>query len=310
MRDALPLQGLQVFLAVARQRGFTRAAREMGITPSAVSQAVRLLEERLGVPLLARTTRSVALTEAGRVLVEQAGPGLAQASAALGRVAAGEGELVGSLRLTAPAAAVPLILSPILPRFLARHPRVAVEVSVDDRLLDLVQERFDAGIRFAGAIQQDMVRVTLTEPLRFVIVGAPAYLRRAGTPRTPRDLLRHQCINYRSSTTGTLYVWDLEQGRKRWRVPVQGPVIANEPTLMQSLAEAGCGLAYLLEAPLREALRAGTLESVLERFVPPGEALALYFPERARLSPILRAFVDVARAASPRSAGRARTPGR
>lgn len=301
MRAGVPLQGLQVFLAVARHRSFSRAARELGLTPSAVSQAVRGLEERVGAPLLARTTRSVSLTEAGRGLAEEAGPALTQAAAALARVGADEGQLVGSLRLTVPAAAVPLVLAPVLPAFLERHPRVTVEVTVDDRLLDLVGERYDAGIRLAGAIQRDMVRVKLTRPLRFLVVGSPAYLRRRGTPRTPRDLLQHQCINYRSSTSGALYVWDLEQGRRRWRVPVQGPVISNDPTLMQALALAGCGLAYLLEASMQEALRAGALVPVLERFLPPPEALALYFPSRSRLSPILRAFVEAVRA--PRAEG-------
>lgn len=308
MRGALPLQALQIFLAVARHRGFTRAAGELGITPSAVSQAVRQLEGRLEVPLLVRTTRSVALTDAGRALVEEAGPGLAQAAAALGRAAVGAGELAGSLRLTVPQPAVPLVLAPILPSFLRSHPRVSVEVSVDDRLVDLVQERYDAGIRLAGAIQRDMVHVKLTAPLRFLIVAAPEYLRRRGTPKTPPDLLQHACINYRSPTTGTPYVWDLEQGRRRWRVPVRGPVVANDATLMAALAQAGCGLAYLLEEPLRPALRARALVPVLERFVPPGEPLALYYPERARLSPILRAFVAAVRAGRP--AGRERPPAR
>ncbi len=295
MPAAPPLQTLQVFLAVAQRRSFTQAARDLGVTPSAVSQAVRQLEAQIGVPLLARTTRSVGLTEAGRSLMEGAGPGIAQAVAALGRAAADAGQLVGQLRISAPQLAIPLVIDRILPGFLSRHPRVVVEVTVEDRLIDVVGEGYDAGIRFSDAIQRDMVRVKLTEPLRFVIVGAPSYLERRGTPRRPEDLLEHDCINYRSATTRTLYLWDLEQGRRRWRIPVRGPVITNDLPLMLSLTLAGWGLGYLFEHSIREQLRGGELVQVLERFTPAGTELSLYFPARARLSPILRAFIDDAR---------------
>ncbi len=299
MSTAPPLQSLQVFLAVARRRSFTQAARDLGVTPAAVSQAVRQLEAQIGVPLLARTTRSVGLTGAGRSLVEGAGPAIAQAVAALGRAAADAGELVGQLRISVPQLAIPLVIEPVLTAFLARHPRVVVEVTVEDRLVDVVGDGYDAGVRFSDAIQRDMVRVKLTGPLRFMIVAAPSYLEARGTPRRPEDLLEHDCINYRSATTGTLYLWDLEQGRKRWRVPVRGPVITNDLPLMRSLALAGRGLAYLFERAVREPLQHRELVQVLERFTPPGTELSLYFPARVRLSPILRAFIDEARAALP-----------
>jgi len=301
MPTAPPLQALQVFLAVARRRGFTQAARDLGVTPSAVSQAVRQLEAQMGVPLLARTTRSVGLTGAGCSLVEAAGPGIAQAVAALGRAAAQAGELVGQLRISVPQLAIPLAIEPVLPGFLARHPRVVVEVTVEDRLVDVVGDGYDAGVRFSDAIQRDMVRVKLTGPLRFVIAGAPSYLESRGTPRRPEDLLEHDCINYRSATNGALYLWDLEQGRKRWRVPVRGPVITNDLPLMLSLALAGRGLAYLFEKAVRERVQRRELVQVLERFTPPGTELSLYFPARARLSPILRAWIDAARLALGRS---------
>lgn len=303
MASAPSLQTLQVFLAVAQRRSFTQAARELGVTPSAVSQAVRQLEGQVGVALLARTTRSVALTEAGRAVLEGAGPGIAQALAALERAAAGAGELSGQLRLSVPQLAVPLVLEPVLPRFLARHRRVQVEVAVDDRLVDVVGEGFDAGIRFSDAVQRDMVRVKLTGPLRFLVAGAPAYLARRGTPRRPEDLLEHDCIGLRSATTGALPPWELEQGRRRWRIPVRGQVVANDLALVAGLARAGLGLAYLFEPNVRELLRRGELSPVLERYAPEGTSLSLYFPGRIRLSPLLRAFIDTVHQALPAGRG-------
>jgi DNA-binding transcriptional LysR family regulator len=299
MIGAPPLQALQVFLAVARRRSFTQAARDLGVTPSAVSQAVRQLEAQLGVPLLARTTRSVSLTEAGRALLDGAGPAVAQVVAALGRATADAGQLVGHLRISVPQLAVPLVIDPVLPGFLGRHPRVVVEIAVDDRLIDVVGEGYDAGIRFSDAVQRDMVRVNLSPPLRFVFVGAPAYLARRGTPRRPQDLLDHDCFNYRSATTGAVYQWELEQGRRRWRIPVRGPLISNDLALMLRLVLAGGGLAYLFEPSVREVLRRGALVQVLERFTQPGTVLSLYFPARSRSSPILRAFIDEAKSALP-----------
>jgi DNA-binding transcriptional LysR family regulator len=303
MASAGSMQTLQVFLAVAQKRSFTQAARELGVTPSAVSQAVRQLEAQVGVALLSRTTRSVALTEAGRAVLEGAGPGIAQALAALERATAGAGELCGQLRISAPQLAVPLILDPVLPRFLAQHRRVQVEVAVDDRLLDVVGEGFDAGIRFSDSVQRDMVRVKLTGPLRFLVAGAPSYLARRGTPRRPEDLLEHDCIGFRSATTGALHAWELEQGRRRWRIPVRGRLVTNDLALMASLAAAGLGLAYLFEPFLRERVRSGELAPVLERFMPQGTSLSLYFPGRARLSPLLRAFIDTVHQVLPAGPG-------
>jgi DNA-binding transcriptional LysR family regulator len=292
MASAASLQTLQVFLAVAQKRSFTQAARELGVTPSAVSQAVRQLEAQVGVALLSRTTRSVALTEAGRAVLEGAGPGIAQALAALERATAGAGELAGQLRISVPQLAVPLILDPVLPRFLTQHRRVQLEVAVDDRLVDVVGEGFDAGIRFSDSVQRDMVRVKLIGPLRFLVAGAPSYLARRGTPRRPEDLLEHDCIGFRSTASGALYAWELEQGRRRWRIPVRGQLVTNDLALMASLAGAGLGLAYLFEPCVRERVRSGALAPVLERFVPQGTSLSLYFPGRTRLSPLLRAFID------------------
>src|SRR4051812_13725242 len=215
--NTAPFQQVQAFVAVARNRSFSGAARELGVSRSAVSQSVRQLEEQLRVVLLARTTRSVALTDPGRRLLDAAGPGLAQAVAALREVGAQPGETVGRVRLSVPRAAIPFVIEPVVAEFRARHPRIEVEVAIQDRLVDIVAEGFGAGGRESAAIERDMVQVRLTDPFRFVVVAAPDYLDRHGVPERPEDLLRHECITFRSQTTGALYAWELERGRKTWR---------------------------------------------------------------------------------------------
>ena len=286
---------LHVFLTVARLRSFTSAARELGVSRSAVSQAVRQLEEQLRVVLLARTTRSVSLTDAGRRLMESAGPGLGQALAALTEVSAKPGEAVGRLRLTVPRTAVPFVIDPVVPAFRARHPRVEIEIAIEERLIDIVAEGYDAGVRESEAIERDMVQVRLTDPFRFLVVGTPDYLARHGTPERPEDLLRHECITFRSKTTGALYAWELERGRKSWRVPVRGGVITNDGALAVSMAEKGLGLAYAFEPIVKEPLRAGRLRCVLEPYAATIPGYFLYFPSRAQRSTPLRLFIEVAR---------------
>ena len=299
--NSAPFQQLQAFLAVARLRSFSSAARELAVSRAAVSHAVRQLEGKLRVVLLTRTTRSVSLTDPGRRLVEAAGPGLGQALAALANVSAQPGEAVGRLRLSAPRMAVPFIITPVLPTFRDRHPRVEVEVVVENRFVDIVAEGYDAGVRLSEAIERDMVQVRLTDAFRFVVVGAPSYLERHGTPQKPIDLLRHECITYRSQTTGAIYAWELERGRKTWRVPVRGGVLTNEDQLMLSLAESGTGLTYTFEPGVREQLRTGRLKVVLEAFAPTVPGFFLYFPSRAQRSLPLRLFIEAAKELSARA---------
>ena len=294
MNTAL-LPQLQAFLAVARLRSFSGAARELGVSRSAVSQSVRQLEEQLRVVLLTRTTRSVSLTDAGRRLVEGAGPALGQALAALTEVSAQPGEAVGRVRLSVPRMAVPFVITPVLPTFRERHPRVEVEVVVEDRFVDIVAEGYDAGVRLSEAIERDMVQVRLTDAFRFVVVGAPSYLARHGTPQRPEDLLRHECITFRSQTTGALYAWELERGRRTWRVPVRGGVVTNDSATSVSLAEQGLGLAYAFEPMVEEQLRTGRLRRVLESYAPTVPGFFLYFPSRAQRSAPLRLFVEAAK---------------
>jgi DNA-binding transcriptional LysR family regulator len=293
--NTAPFQQLQAFVAVARQRSFTGAARELGVTRSAVSQAVRQLEEQLHVVLLARTTRSVALTDAGRRLLDGAGPGLAQAVAAVRDVGARPGESVGRLRLSVPRAAVPFVIDPVVPAFRARHPRVEIEVAVQERLVDIVAEGFDAGVRESASIERDMVQVRLTDPFRYVVVGAPGYLERHGMPERPEDLLRHECITFRSQTTGALYAWELERGRRTWRVPVRGGVVTNDGPVAVTMAELGLGLAYAFEPMVLDQLGAGRLLRVLEPYAAQAPGYFIYFPSRAQRSGPLRLFVETAR---------------
>jgi DNA-binding transcriptional LysR family regulator len=299
-----PLAQLQTFLAVARHRSFAGAARELGVSRSAVSQTVRQLEEQLRVALLVRTTRSVSTTDAGRRLVDGAGPALGQALATLTEVSAQPGETVGRLRISVPSFAVPFVIAPVLPTFRARHPRIEVEVAVEDRFVDIVAEGFDAGVRLTESIQRDMVQVRLTDPFRFVVVGAPAYLKRHGAPERPEDLLRHDCITYRSHTTGALYAWELERGRKSYRVPVRGGFVTNDSALAVSMAEEGLGLAHTSEPSVMPQLRAGRLKRVLEPFASSVPGFFLYFPSRSQRSTPLRLFVEAAKELVVRGAAR------
>jgi DNA-binding transcriptional LysR family regulator len=291
----VPLNALNQFLAVARRRSYAAAASELGISPSALSQAVRQLEGRLGVALLTRTSRSVALTEAGRRLLEQAGPAVDRSIEALKSASLRAGEVTGRLRLTVPSIAVPFVIEPVLPAFAQRHPGVEVEVQVESRLVDIVAEGFDAGIRLEESLERDMVHLRLTEAFRFVVVGAPSYLARRGVPEHPRDLLEHECIVYRSATTGAQVPWDLERGKKAWRVPVRGAFVCNDERVMLPMAESGLGLAYAFEPLVEDHLKRGSLRLVLEPFSASVPGFFLYFPSRDRASPALRAFVDVAR---------------
>jgi len=293
--NTAPFPQLQAFLTVARLRSFSSAARELGVSRSAVSQAVRQLEEQLRVVLLARTTRSVSLTDAGRRLVESAGPAMRQALAALTEVSAEPGETVGRVRLSVPRAAEPFVITPVVPTFRARHPRVEVEVVIENRFVDIVAEGYDAGVRLTEAIERDMVQVRLTDAFRFVVVGAPSYLARHGAPQRPEDLLRHECITFRLQNTGALYVWELERGKRNWRVPVRGGVVTNDNELSVAMAEEGLGLAYAFEPMAVEQLRTGRLQPVLESYAPKVPGFFLYYPSRAQSSPALRLFVDVAK---------------
>jgi DNA-binding transcriptional LysR family regulator len=293
-----PLNALNAFIAVARRLSFAAAARDLGVSPSALSQSVRQLEERLEVTLLTRTSRSVALTEAGHRLLENAGPAVDQALESMKTVKARRGEVTGRVRLTVPSVSVALVLTDLLPRFFAKYPKVQIEVHVDDRLVNTVAGEFDAGIRLIESIDRDMVHVRLTEPTRVVVTGSPSYLEEKGVPQKPQDLLHHDCICIRRDPTGEPWAWELERGKKTYRVPVHGPITTNDAGLMHGLAVAGVGLLYSLEDRVKNDLASGRLRVVLERYAPEVPGLYLYYPSRSQVSPALKAFVAVARGTS------------
>ncbi len=298
-----PLNALNAFLAVARRRGFAAAARDLGVSTSALSQSVRQLETRLGVALLTRTSRSVALTDAGQRLLENAGPAVDQALDSLKTVTARPGEVSGRVKISVPSAAVPLVLARLLPRFIDRHPNVEVDVCVDDGFVDIVSEGYDAGVRLVEAIDRDMVHVRLSPPCRVVVAGAPTYFKRRGVPQKPQELLQHDCICMRRAHGGEPFAWELERGKKTWRVPVRGSLTTNDPVLRRALALAGVGLIYTLEPVIEGELARRRLRVVLEPYAPSVPGLFLYFPSRAQISPAFRAFVDVAREATMTPAG-------
>lgn len=292
---SLPFPQLQSFLAVARAKSFSGGARELGVSRAAVSQGVRQLEESLGVVLLARTTRSVSLTAAGQRLLELAGPALAQTRSALEEVAAKPGEVVGRVRLTVPRSAFSFVIEPALPAFRARHPRIQLELVFEDRRVDIVGEGYDAGVRLSEYVERDMVSVRLTDAFRFVVVGAPSYLEEHGAPQRPEDLLHHECLTFRSDTTGSLYAWELERGRRTWRIPVRGSVTTNEGLFCATWAEQGLGLAYVFEPLVAESLRAGRLRRVLEPYAVTVPGFFLFYPSRSQRSEALRLFIDTVR---------------
>lgn len=291
----IPFGQLNVFLSVARFKSFTGAARDLGVSRSAVSQSVQQLEEGLGVVLVHRTTRSVGLTEAGKRLVEGIGPAFVHTAAALAEVSAKPGEVVGLLRLSVPRSAVALVVEPVLPTFRKRYPRVDVEMVCDDRFVDIVSEGFDAGVRLTESIERDMARARLTDPFRFVVVGSPKYLARNGTPKSPEELLTHECITFRSPTTKALYAWELERGRKTLKLPVRGGVVTNDGLVCGELALRGLGLAYVPEPHFASAIRRGRLTVVLDNYAPTVPGYFAYYPSRAQCSTPLRRFIETAK---------------
>ena len=285
------LDGIEAFLSVARHKSFRRAAAELGVTPSAISQAVRALEGRIGATLFIRTTRSVGLTEAGGKFFARAKPAFEELVAAAG-IARGLGERPsGLLRLTVPRAVIPLLLQPLIASFCREYPQVEVEIAASEELVDLAAEGFDAGIRLGQFIAADMVAVRLTPPFRFVIVGSPAYLARSGHPTAPQDLRHHACLRLRRPN-GAVALWSLKDGGRALEVAVSGPLLANDiPTLLGAALE-GTGLAQVPEPIAAAALTAGRLVQVLERFAPMTPGVFLYHPGRRQVMPKLRAFID------------------
>lgn len=291
-----PFTGLSAFLAVAEAGGFTEAAARLGVSPAAVSQAVKALEARLGTLLFVRTTRRVGLTEAGAALLARVGPATAEIAAAVEAAGAMGTEPTGLLRLTVPRMAVPLVVEPVVAALRRSHPRIAVEIAVDDATVDLTARGYDAGIRIGEYVERDMVAVRLTRDIAWSVVGSPAYLDARGRPERPEDLTRHEAIRYRFPASGAIYRWEFERDGRALTVDPPGSLIVNDGGLLFAFARAGLGLSYVPDIAVAAELASGQLEQVLRPFLPRTPGLFLYFPRRAQDQPKLRAFIDVARA--------------
>lgn len=288
------LDDLAAFATVARARSFTRAAATLGLSPSALSHAMRGLEARLGVRLLARTTRSVAPTAAGERLLASLGPALEGVERGLAALADFRGAPSGSLRLATFGYAARTILVPRLPAFLLEHPDIAVEVIVEDRLVDLVAGGFDAGIRLAESVERDMVAVPVGPALRTVVVGTPGYFARHPAPKTAADLDAHVCVNYRLIGGGGLLPWEFERGGEALRVRPGGQLIVNDEALAGAAVRAGAGLGYMMEHDVADEIADGRLVQVLGDWCAPYAGCCLYYPSR-QVTPALRALIDALR---------------
>lgn len=293
--DRRDIADLLAFQAIVEAGSFTRAAARMGRAQSGLSQAVSALEARLGVSLLARSTRSVRPTEAGQRLLEQAAPALRQIESGLSEARQGRDQPSGTLRLTAMEYPARAILVPAMPEFLARYPGVRMDIHVSDRFTDIVGGGFDAGIRFGTHLEKDMVATPIGPDVNVSIVAAPAYYARRGRPERLDDLAAHDCLNYRTASHGDLFHWMFRQGARTVQMPVEGSTIFNDAPVMIEAALAGLGLAYTFEPHVAEHLASGRLEACLTRFCPVWSGYHLYYPSRNQKSAALSALVKLLR---------------
>jgi DNA-binding transcriptional LysR family regulator len=289
------LDDIAAFIAVARARSFTRAAAQLGVSQSALSQTVRGLEARLGLRLLTRTTRSVSPTEAGERLLQAAGQRIEEIEAELAALGALREKPSGTIRITAHDHAARAALLPALASLLPDYPDIRVEIVIDYGLTDLVAERFDAGIRTGEMVAQDMVAVRIGPDLRSAVVGAPSYFANRPEPKTPQELTTHNCINLRLPTHGGLYAWEFEKGARALRVRVEGQLVANGSAMMLDAALAGLGLAYLPEETVQDHLAEGRLIRVLADWCPPYPGYHLYYPSRRQPTPAFALLVEALR---------------
>ncbi|MCC2974775.1 LysR family transcriptional regulator [Massilia sp. IC2-476] len=288
------LDAIRLFLAVAEQRSFTQAARSLDISPTAVSKGIRALEKKHGVALFARTTRSVALTEAGQALLAALRPAVGQIDEAFNELAQFSKRPAGHLRLCAPRAFGFLVARVLVPRMRAAYPDISFDLALDDGLVDLVADGYDAGIRLGQSIAQDMVAIRLSRPLAWSVVAAPGYFERHGVPRAPRELLAHRTLRYRFPTSSLLPPWRFAEGDAGFQLDTDATLVANDTRLLAELARQGLGIAYLPDMEIEDDVRDGRLQRVLTGFVPDSSGLFLYFPMRAQNQPKMRALIEQA----------------
>lgn len=289
--DQLP--AVAAFARVAHHASFTRAAAELGVSPSALSQTVRGLESRMGVRLLNRTTRSVGLTEAGTQFLQRVLPALEVLGAAFGELDDLRGRPTGTLRLTVPRMAGSVLIAPLLEEFSQRYPEVSLDVTLDDALVDLVAGGYDAGIRLGERLAQDMIAVRITRPQRLAVVGSPNYFRRHRKPVVPADLHEQACIRFRFPGSGALYRWEFGRNGEELEIDVDGPLTTNDVDLTVNAAVRGVGLTQVMEEIVHAELGDGRLLRVLEDWCPEFPGFYLYYPSRAQMPLKLRVFIDL-----------------
>lgn len=286
---------LAAFAVVAKERSFTRAAAKLGVSQSALSQTIRSLEERLGLRLLTRTTRSVAPTDAGERLLQTVAPRFEEIVTELASLNELRDKPAGTIRLTAGEHPAISILEPALGRLLPDYPDIHVEIIVDYGLTDIVAERYDAGIRLGEQVAKDMIAVRISQDIRWAVVGSPSYFARHSRPDTPQDLTLHNCINIRLPTYGGLFAWEFEKDGHELRVRVEGQLVFNTLTLRLNAALNGLGLAYMPEDVVLDDIREGRLIRVLEDWCPPHPGYHLYYPSRRHASPAFAVLIDALR---------------
>src|SRR6266550_1276650 len=285
---------LAAFLAIAEERSFTKAAKRSGVSPSAMSHAIRGLEETLGVRLLSRTTRSVAPTEAGEQLLARLRPAITDIQDALDQLAGLRDKPAGRVRLIVPRLAGTTVIGPKLAKFRRDYPDVVLEVTADDSRVDIVAGGFDAGIHFGEYIQKDMIAVRVSKDHRAAIVGAPSYFKSHPKPKTPHDLLKHRCINFRHGSAG-VYRWEFDKGKKSLSVAVNGPLIADDVDIVIRAAIDGIGLAFVGEDKVSQHLASGALIRVLDDWCQPFSGFFLYYPSRRQQPAALSALINTLR---------------
>lgn len=288
------LSDLNVFLTVAEERSFTRAGKRLRVSPSAISHAMRNLEESIGVRLLSRTTRSVTTTEAGERLLARLRPALSEIREAVDQVSGFRDQPAGRVRLLVPRLAAMSVLAPKLGLFARDYPDILLDVTTDDSRMDIVAAGFDAGIHFGEYIEKDMIAVRVSEDHRPAIVGSPGYFKTHPRPKLPRDLLHHRCINFRHGSAG-LYRWEFEKGKKSLAVSVNGPLIVDDLEIVTRAAIDGVGLAFMAEEHAAPHFAAGALVRVLEDWCQPFPGFFLYYPSRRQQSAALSALIKTLR---------------
>jgi len=289
------LNELTAFTAVAREESFTKAAARLGVSQSALSHTVRALEERLGLRLLTRTTRSVSPTEAGERLLRTVGPRLDEIEAELSALSELREKPAGTVRITAGEHSAETVLWPAIARLLPDYPDIRVEIIVDYGLTDIVAERYDAGVRLGEQVARDMIAVRIGPDMRMAVVGAPAYFTKRPKPRAPQDLTGHNCINLRLPTYGGLYAWEFEKAGREIKVRVEGQLVFNTAGLRMGAVLSGLGLAYMPQDQVAAHLADGLLVQVLEDWCPPFPGYHLYYPSRRQATPAFSLLVEALR---------------